>query len=124
MLSVAIIDSNLENIKLLARILRTFGVTDIVWAQDGGVGLRTIIDKKPDMALVNVDLPTLTGYSLSFSVSLEEDLEDIVMVALADYDISMIRDEALDIGFHEVMGFAHAPMELLNILGKYYVASA
>lgn len=123
MLSVAIIDSKPENVALLTRILTNFGVTDIVSASDGAEGLRLIINEEPDMALVNVDLPTITGYSLAYSLSLEEELH-VILVALADYKPSLIKDEARNIGFAEVMGFAHAQTELLNILGKYHGASA
>jgi CheY-like chemotaxis protein len=123
MLSVAIIDSNPANIYRLTKILTSFGVTDIVSAEDGADGLRLIITEQPDMALVNVDLPTITGYSLAYSLSLEEEL-DVILVATTDYKSTLIKDEALNIGFREVMGFTHAQTELLNILGKYHGASA
>ena len=123
MLSVAIIDSNLNHINQFTKIFSTFGITDIVSAQDGAEGLRLIIDRKPDMALVNVELPTMTGFSLAFSLSLEDDLEDIIMVAVIDVMAAAVREEALSIGFNDVIGYAHAATEILNILGKYYAAN-
>jgi len=57
----------------------------VIDAADGRSALELIADEHPDVALIDIGLPTMNGYEVAEHVRRREDLDDVMLVALTGY---------------------------------------
>lgn len=76
-------DDELDLVEVFAELLRDEG-HDVRTALDGGDALRTIKEWRPDVAVLDVDMPSLTGPAIATELSRERGgLEGIPVVLLS-----------------------------------------
>jgi CheY-like chemotaxis protein len=96
---VLIIEDNADARQSLAEYLRLLD-HEVFEAEDGISGLEKLLSIRPDVALIDVGLPHLSGYEL---VSRAKQMLDsaTLMVAVTGYGQSEDRERALTAGFDE-----------------------
>jgi signal transduction histidine kinase len=91
--------------RLLVRKLLVAAGHDVVDAIDGLEGVRLACSSKPDLVLVDLDIPGLDGYEVTLRLRGEASLRDVPIVAItAEGD----RDESLAVG---CSGFIQKPID-------------
>jgi two-component system CheB/CheR fusion protein len=69
-------------------------------ASDGADAVELISREKPDAALIDIGLPTMSGYEVAQRIRENKDLQDVMLVALTGYgapgDISAARSAGFD----------------------------
>jgi signal transduction histidine kinase len=91
--------------RLLVRKLLVAAGHDVVDAIDGLEGVRLACSNKPDLVLVDLDIPGLDGYEVTLRLRGEASLRDVPIVAItAEGD----RDESLAVG---CSGFIQKPID-------------
>ncbi len=91
--------------RLLVRKLLVAAGHDVVDAVDGLEGVRLACSSKPDLVLVDLDIPGLDGYEVTLRLRGEASLRDVPIVAItAEGD----RDESLAVG---CSGFIQKPID-------------
>jgi signal transduction histidine kinase/ActR/RegA family two-component response regulator len=96
-ISVVLVEDNADLRELSKTLLETLGC-EVAVAADGNAGLELILDAKPALAVVDIGLPGLDGFSIAEQVrrSLGSSL---VMVAVTGYGQKYDRARALASGF-------------------------
>lgn len=61
---VLIVDDNEFNRKSLALVIRRAGITQIAFAGDGQEGLKAVDSFRPDLVLLDVDMPVMNGWEM------------------------------------------------------------
>lgn len=98
-LRIAIVDDNVDSCEMLGALLEAMG-HEVVCANDGESGLQLIREQCPDLAIVDIGLPKLTGYEVATRVR-RSGVSSTYMVALTGYGRATDRQNALESGFDE-----------------------
>jgi len=61
---VLIVDDNEFNRKSLALVIRRAGITQIAFAENGAEGLKAVDSFRPDLVLLDVDMPVMNGLEM------------------------------------------------------------
>jgi len=100
-LRIVLVEDNADIREALSDYLVSLGYQ--LWtAPDGPSGLAAILERRPEVALVDIGLPVLDGYAVARQV--REKLGDTVrLVAVTGYGQAEDRQRALSAGFDEHM---------------------
>jgi two-component system, sensor histidine kinase len=82
----------------LNSLLRALG-HHVEEAPDGEEGLRKLLTMRPDLALIDIGIPSLDGYALARTVRESELGKDLLLVALTGYGGPEHRERARRAGF-------------------------
>lgn len=75
------IEDNMLNIRLVKRCLSTLPI-DISVAQDGDEGLRFVNEHYPQLVLVDINLPTISGIDVIIQMKAKKNTRHIPIIAL------------------------------------------
>lgn len=95
--SVVLVEDNTDTRDSLRELLELFG-HDVRAAADGPEGLRLAADAMPDVAIVDVGLPGLSGYELAARLRAQVG-DRIRLIALTGYGQPEDRRRAIESGF-------------------------
>ena len=90
--SIVYIEDNLANMDLMYVIAKSTGAFEIIAASFGSEGIRLVEEHKPDMVLLDVHLPDMSGLEVIRRLKSQQDTAGIPVVVLsADATTSQIR---------------------------------
>ena len=73
---------------------------ELIFAEDGDEAVRMAIEQRPDLILMDVMIPRISGYEAARIIKSNDDLKHIPIIALtartADYDAAMAREAGCD----------------------------
>lgn len=95
---VLVVDDNRDAADTLAAILR-LGGHDVHVAYDGTAALAAVSTAPPDVALLDIDMPGMDGYTLAHRLRHAPGLDDALLVALTGLDQESDRRAAALAGF-------------------------
>jgi two-component system CheB/CheR fusion protein len=114
---VLIIEDNPDNRELLESLLKLDGY-DATSAPDGLRGFEAIATRRPDVALVDIELPGIDGLEVARKVRSELSDRSIRLVALTGYGRAVDRDAVFAAGFDEHLVKPVNPEDLARVLRK------
>jgi two-component system, cell cycle response regulator DivK len=94
---ILIIEDNEQNLYLLRFILEKHGY-DVEAAQDGQEGIDMAIRVRPDLILLDVQLPIMDGYAVAKNLRSNPDLARTPIVAVTSYAMTGDREKAIESG--------------------------
>ena len=112
---ILIVEDNLDSRAMLEALLKLDGYRVTV-ADDGQQGWEAIRTRRPDVAIVDIGLPIVSGYDLAKRVRHELGDSRLVMIALTGYGRSDDRQAALAAGFNAHLTKPLKPEELARLL--------
>jgi CheY-like chemotaxis protein len=95
---VVVIEDNDDIRDTLTAILRGWG-HEVAAEADGRAGLARVLDTKPDIALVDLGLPSLNGYDVARSIRAGTPGGAVRLIAITGYGQPADRERALEAGF-------------------------
>jgi CheY-like chemotaxis protein len=101
---IALIEDNADVNDATSTLLRSAG-HEVHNAFDGHSGLQLLIDEPPDVALIDVGLPGLSGLEVARRLP----TDGTIMLALTAFGDEVMRDQARQAGFD---GFLQKPFDL------------
>lgn len=99
-LRILVVDDNEDTAGLIAEVLRAWGQTVRV-AHDGPAALTVVESFTPDIALLDIGLPTMDGYELARRLRAVPALANVRLAAVTGYGQARDREAAERAGFHE-----------------------
>jgi CheY-like chemotaxis protein len=99
---------------MLRRRLAKHGYEMIV-AEDGQKGVEAALREKPDLILMDLSLPVLTGWQAAQQLKQSAQTRAIPIIALSAHALEGERDKALAAGCDE---FESKPVDLERLLEK------
>ena len=91
--NLLIVDDNENNRDLLSRRLRSRGF-EVIVARDGIDGLAVARSEKPDVILMDLNMPALDGWEAVRLLKQAGATRDIPVIALTAYDMAVDRARA------------------------------
>jgi two-component system CheB/CheR fusion protein len=97
---IVIIEDNVDSREALCELLNLKGF-ECVSESDGAIGLALIERIRPDVAIIDLGLPTLDGFEVARRLRGSADHRDTYLIALTGYGQNTDRAAALGAGFDE-----------------------
>jgi two-component system, cell cycle response regulator DivK len=94
---ILIVEDNEENRDSLSRRLKRRGF-EVVTAEDGKAGLAMAQIEKPDLILMDMNMPELDGWEATRQIKAVESLQIVPVVALTAHALAGDRERALQAG--------------------------
>lgn len=101
------IEDNDQNFYLVQFMLTARG-HQVLWAKDGQRGVELAIAERPDLILLDIQLPVMDGYAVASALRAHPELSATPIVALTSYAMAGDREKALQVG---CTGYIEKPID-------------
>ena len=108
------IEDNPMNWRLVQRLLGQGGYESF-WASEGLKGYDMALELKPDLILLDINLPGLSGFEIATKLRHAREIEGVIIVALTAKTMAADRDTALVTGCD---GFISKPIDPFRFLDQ------
>ncbi len=116
-----LVEDNENNRYLFTLLLQHAGFT-VLAAVDGASGLELAKSERPDVILLDIQMPGMDGYEVGLRLKEDPDLVLIPLIGVSSFAMPGDRTKALDRGF---AGYIEKPVDpdtfattVLELLGK------
>ncbi len=115
---IVLVEDNDDSREMLQALLELDG-HQVAAARTGRQGLDLILHHRPEVAIVDIGLPEITGYEIARHVRQDERNQNIYLIALTGYGRTEDCQKALDAGFNTHLVKPLRPEELGRILENF-----
>ena len=110
---VMVVDDSITVRKVTTRLLERNNFKTVS-AKDGVDALAQLQDYKPDVMLLDVEMPRMDGFELATNIRNDEGLKDLPIIMITSRTGQKHRDRAISIGVNVYMGKPYSEVELLE----------
>ena len=111
---ILIIEDNEENRDALSRRLQRRGF-QVVLAEDGLEGMEKVRLEKPDIVLMDMNMPKLDGWEATRQLKADPATRDVPIIALTAHAMAGDRERSLEVGCAD---YHTKPVEMAKLLGQ------
>ncbi|MEK8046098.1 response regulator transcription factor [Ideonella margarita] len=111
------------DIRRLIRMTLEFEGFDVLEAGSGPEGLEMAWSKKPDLILLDVMMPGMSGLTVASMLRTDERLKHIPVVMLTALDRESDMEAGLATGAQAYLAKPFSPMELLDVVERLITES-
>ena len=115
MIRILYVEDNDDNVYMLKLRFEMVDGFEMLVAEDGAAGCAKAIAEKPDVILMDLDLPVVDGWEASRQLKSNPQTRHIPIIALTAHAMSGSREKALAAGCDE---FDTKPVDFDRLLGK------
>jgi len=91
----------------------------VLMATDGAKGLKMVAKEKPDLVLLDLNLPVMDGFTVLEELKKNAETKDIPVLVLTNYGQKDKVDKCLDLGAEDYLIKAHfVPSEVIDRIKK------
>lgn len=111
-ITILVIEDNELNLKLVRTLLHPSGCR-LLEATDAETGIQIARDHRPDLILMDIQLPGMDGLEATRIIKSDPPLKDIQVVALTSFAMSGDKDKALEAGCN---GYITKPIDTRSFI--------
>lgn len=115
---VLIVEDNPENLYIATYIMKKVGCR-FVTAGDGQQAIEQAKAHKPDLILMDINLPTLSGYETTQRLREMEDFKETPIIAVTALSMTGDRQKALEAGCTDYVSKPLDPFKFMDTVRKY-----
>jgi two-component system, cell cycle response regulator DivK len=115
---ILVVEDQQDNRQIL-RDLLTSADFEVIEAVDGEAGLAAAAAHKPDLILMDVQLPGIDGYEATRRLKGDAVLRDVPVIAVTAHALSGAEEEARDAGCDGYISKPISPRQLLAKVREY-----
>lgn len=97
---ILIIEDDAASRELVRYLLNTSGYDTLV-AANGGAGLRTALQERPDLVVCDLQMPVMNGYDLVRSLLNNPLWHGAPLIAVTAFSMDSDRDKVIAAGFND-----------------------
>ena len=113
-----LVAEDFEDTRRLMRVwLQRIGYR-VIEASDGAEAVRLTEQERPDLVIMDIEMPRLDGLEATERIRARDDLKDIVIIAVSAYGAEQFRERALAAGCTEYVSTPFEPHELKNLISR------
>ncbi len=94
---ILVVEDNVTNMYLIRFILEKSGY-EVIEAREGAVGVELAIKEKPDLILMDIQLPDIDGLEATKRIRASDTDSEIPIIALTSFAMAGDRERALAAG--------------------------
>jgi CheY-like chemotaxis protein len=111
---VLVVEDNENNMKLICLVLEKHGYEPIK-AFSGEEGVEKAIAERPDLILMDIQLPDINGMEAVKRIRMVDDMQEVPIIAITSYAMAGDREKILNVGCD---GYFEKPIDPLTIVEK------
>jgi len=105
--TILVIEDNEQNLYLVRFILERSGY-EVFAAMDGESGIETAASIRPDLILLDIQLPGMDGHAVARTLRQNDELADTPIVAVTSYAMPGDREKTIEAGCN---GYIEKPID-------------
>jgi two-component system, cell cycle response regulator DivK len=98
MTKVLYVEDNDDNIYMLKMRLELLGDFEVLTAEDGAMGCEMAAAERPDIILMDLEMPVVDGWEATRRLRQNPQTRDIPIIALSAHALAGERDKAIAAG--------------------------
>ena len=115
MTRILYVEDNDDNVYMLKMRLELLDEFEVLVAEDGEKGCAMAAAERPDLILMDLELPGVDGWEATRRLKGDPDTRSIPIIALSAHALAGSREKALAAGCDE---FDTKPVEFERLMGK------
>jgi two-component system cell cycle response regulator DivK len=108
-----------EDNRRIVRDLLTATDYEVVEAEDGAQALAAVAKQRPDLILMDIQLPIMDGYEATRRLKADPSLSSIPVIAVTSYALSGDEEKARQAGCNDFVPKPYSPRQLLAKIRQY-----
>ena len=113
--TILYVEDNEMNRKIVRDLLKRTSYT-LVEAHDGEAGVAKALEVKPDLILMDVQLPKMSGLDATRTLKADPRTAHIPVIVITSFAMSGDREKASAAGAHNYLAKPYSPRELLAMV--------
>jgi two-component system cell cycle response regulator DivK len=105
-----------EDLRSILRDLLTGSGYHVAEAADGKAGVAKAHAERPDLILMDIQLPVLDGYEATRQIKADPNLKAIPIIAVSSYAMKGDEEKARAAGCDHYVTKPHSPLQLLHVI--------
>jgi two-component system cell cycle response regulator DivK len=115
---ILIIEDNEDNMYMIKFILEQ-NQLNVIWAPTGSEGYDIALKEKPDLILMDIQLPDINGLEVTKMIR-QSELHDLIpIIAISSYAMTGDKQKALDAGCTAYIEKPIDPETIMDSIRKY-----
>jgi len=110
---VMVVDDSITMRKVTGRVLERNNF-EVATAKDGLDALERMVERVPDLMLLDIEMPRMDGYELATAMKADPRLRDVPIIMITSRTGEKHRQRAFDIGVERYLGKPYQENELLR----------
>lgn len=111
---ILVIEDNERNLYLVTYLLQQQGF-EVCSARDGTAGIQRAVQERPDLVILDIQLPLMDGYEVARALREVDALNNTPIVAVTSYAMPGDREKALAVGCN---AYLEKPIEPLTFVAE------
>ncbi len=116
-LTIMIVDDSITIRKVTQRMLERFKI-NVITAKDGIEAVALLNDIKPDLMLLDIEMPRMDGFEVASFVKNTPDLSDLPIVMITSRTGDKHRNRAMELGVAEYLGKPYQENQLMHTVAE------
>jgi two-component system cell cycle response regulator DivK len=117
---ILIVEDNLQNLMVVQLSLKDQGYL-LREATDGKEALRIALKERPDLIIMDIQLPGLSGIEVTKKLRERPDFQQVPIVAVTAYAMKGDKEKALKIGFDAYLTKPISTQEIASLVAEMLV---
>ncbi|MDP2329216.1 MAG: response regulator [Reyranella sp.] len=109
---ILVVEDTEDNRQILRDLLGMAGYT-LFEARDGAEGVAKAAEHRPDLILMDIQMPVMDGYEATRRIKANPDLKAIPIVAVTSYALSGDEQKTRDAGCDAYIAKPYSPRQML-----------
>jgi two-component system cell cycle response regulator DivK len=118
---ILVVEDHEDNRQILRDLLEAAGLK-MIEAHDGEAAVCLAASERPDLILMDIQLPVLDGYEATRRIRTDPALRAIPIIAVTSYALSGDEDKVLAAGCDAYVAKPYSPRELLAKIRQFLPA--
>jgi chemosensory pili system protein ChpA (sensor histidine kinase/response regulator) len=116
-LLVMVVDDSVTVRKVTSRLLERHGM-QVLTARDGVEALALLHEQRPDVLLLDIEMPRMDGFEVATQIRRDPNLLDLPIIMITSRTGAKHRDRALAIGVNDYLGKPYQEAQLLDSIAQ------
>ncbi len=116
--TILYVEDNEYNLKMVRQLLARTSY-QLIEATDGELGVATALKELPDLILMDIQLPKLSGLEATRRLRADPTTAAIPIIVITSFALSGDDQKAKDAGASDYLAKPYSPRELMQMIRKF-----
>jgi len=116
--TILYVEDNEAN-RMIVRDLLKRTKYQLIEAHDGEAGVATALEKKPDLILMDIQLPKISGIEAMRRIRADASMANTPIIAITSFALSGDDQKAKEAGATAYLAKPYSPFDLLKLVRQY-----
>ncbi len=115
---ILVVEDQEDNRQILRDLLGSVGY-EMTEAWDGEAGIAAVKEQRPDLILMDIQMPLLDGYEATRRIKADPELKSIPIIVVTSYALSGDEGKAREAGCDAYVTKPYSPRQLLAKIREF-----